>query len=91
MKICFLRQTGTNGWRQIQEITQKKNLWNVLQLICCNFLQKNTKVLLLVEGLGTRSKLRKLSKPIISAECFFLRFLTEKCQNLSTETFKLIG
>ena len=39
-------------------------------------------------------KLRKLSKPIISAECFiadFLRFLIEKRQNLSTETFKLIG
>ena len=57
MKICFLRQSWTKGFRQIHKIKQDF-LWNVLQLIFCDSLPKNVKIWLLGEKLGTHQQIQ---------------------------------
>ena len=52
-------QSWTKGWRQIDEIKQKRFfVWNALQLIFFDFLPKNVKIWLSVGRLGTRHQIQ---------------------------------
>ena len=41
MKIWFLKQSGQMVGDKFKKLSKKVFLWNVLQLICCNFTEKH--------------------------------------------------
>ena len=58
MKICFLIQSWTKGWRQIHEVKQNRFLYEMFYSCFCNFLPKDIKILLSGGRLGTRHQIQ---------------------------------